>query len=184
MHRYLITSKDFYTDDKNIFSKILTKQILKHSPSHVLFRDKTNLNYAELAATLISVCDKFNGLKSFIHQDVELAKRLGATGVHLTSSQFNEITKAKKLSLKVIISTHTKEEILKAREQEVYAVTYSPIFKTPDKGEPKGVLELEEVVKSCDINIFALGGITTQEQVEMVEKTACYGFASIRYFAS
>ena len=81
-----------------------------------------------------------------------------------------------------IISCHSEKEILEAQKRGADAVTYSPIFSTPDKGEPKGLEDLNERVAKISLPIIALGGITTDEQVKAVEKSGCYGFASIRYF--
>ena len=182
MYKYLITSKDFYTCDVEKFCKILANQIEKHQPTHILYRDKENENYADQAAYFARVCAGYENLKSFIHQDINLAKRLNTTGVHLTSMQFDEIAKAKDFGLQVIVSTHAKEEILRAKDLGADAVTYSPIFSSPNKGEPKGVENLKEILNACDIDIFALGGILTQEHVKALEETNVYGFASIRYF--
>jgi len=182
MYKYLITSKDFYTDDTDLFCKILTNQLKKHQPQYALFRDKSNQNYNNQAACFVEVCAKFENIKSFIHQDINLAKELNATGVHLTSGQFEEIGKAKKSGLEVVISTHTHEEVLLAQKLGADAVTYSPIFASPDKGEPKGIDDLKELLEMCKINVFALGGIVTQEHIDMIEQTKAYGFASIRYF--
>jgi len=40
------------------------------------------------------------------------------------------------------------------------------------------------LLKVTNINIFALGGVVDKKQVELLEKTDLYGFASIRYFVS
>lgn len=162
--------------------KSCTKQLKEHIVDYALYRDKNNQNYAENAKDFIAICKEFTGVKAMIHQDVDLAHKLGADGVHLTSKQFNKITYAKSKDLYVIISTHTLDEVKTAKSLGADAVTYSPIFSTPDKGAPKGVEELKKVVQSVDINVFALGGITTQKEVDDVKKSKAYGFASIRYF--
>ncbi|MFA5462271.1 MAG: thiamine phosphate synthase [Sulfurimonas sp.] len=182
MQKYLITSREFYTQDSDIFSKTLYEQLKKHKPEYALFRDKTATNYKDLASIFTLTCKEIGGIKSFIHQDISLAKALGADGVHLTSKQFLEIQNAKSKNLEVIISAHTHDEVLQAQKLGADAVTYSPIFASPDKGEPKGVDDLEELLYKYKIKVFALGGILTNEQVEMIAKTKAYGFASIRYF--
>mgnify|MGYP002713170530 CR=1 FL=1 len=182
MHSYMITSREFYTDTPAVFRSILHEQIQKHLPTHVLYRDKHNPHYETQAHHFVEVCRQFMDVKSFIHQDVDLAHELEATGVHLTSEQFDKIKYAKSKNLEVIISTHTLDEVKKAQELGADASTYSPIFSTPNKGEPKGVKDLKNVVESVDINVFALGGITTQKEIQEVKKTGAYGFASIRYF--
>ena len=117
-----------------------------------------------------------------MHTDVKLAIKLNAYGIHLPSTAFDRIKEAKASGLKVIISTHTKEEVLNAESLGADCVTYSPIFATPNKGEPKGVDDLRTLLTQTQIKVFALGGIVTQEEVDVVEKTSVYGFASIRYF--
>jgi thiamine-phosphate pyrophosphorylase len=61
-------------------------------------------------------------------------------------------------------------------------VTYSPIFTTPNKGEPKGIEDLKDVLEITEIKIFALGGIVEDEQIKSISQTDSFGFASIRYF--
>jgi thiamine-phosphate pyrophosphorylase len=175
MKKYLIASSGFET--------VLEKQILKHKPDYVLYRDKENPHYDTNASKFVQICKQFDGVKTFIHQDVNLAKTLNATGVHLTSAQFDEIEYAKNLGLEVIVSTHTKEEVLEVQKKGADCVTYSPIFYSPHKGEPKGVEDLKALLEICSIKVFALGGIISQEQIEEIAKTNCYGFASIRYFS-
>jgi thiamine-phosphate pyrophosphorylase len=157
-------------------------QIKKSPPDYVLYRDKENPAYSTDAELFVNACKEFENIKCFIHQDVDLAVKLGADGVHLTSKQFDKIKYAKSKNLEVIISTHSFDEVKKAQILGADAVTYSPIFSTPNKGEPKGVDELKKLTDSVDIKVFALGGITTQKEIEKIEKTGAYGFASIRYF--
>jgi len=135
-----------------------------------------------MAKNFVETCKKLDSVKPFIHQNIDLAKELNAVGVHLTSTQFDEIAYAKELGLEVIISTHTHEEVLKAQGAGADAVTYSPIFASPGKGEPKGLNDLKEILCKCDIKVFALGGIVEDMQIKEVEKLGVYGFASIRYF--
>jgi len=182
LQKYLITSREFYTDAPAVFRKILHQQFVKHLPDFALYRDKSNPHYAIQAEHFVEVCAQFISIKAFIHSDYELAKKLNATGVHLTSLEFDKIAEAKALDLEVIVSTHSKEEVLNAAEQGADYVTYSPIFATPNKGEPKGVEDLKELLEMCDIKVFALGGIVDAQQVDAIEKTNAFGFASIRYF--
>ena len=181
MYSYLITDPKLYSQELTTFTDNLRAALLAHQPSFGLYRDKENSDYEHLAERFISLC-KENNTKAMLHGAVELAARLGAYGVHLTSQQFDEIQKAKQLKLFTVISCHSEEEVLKAEKLGVDAVTYSPIFSTPNKGEPKGLAELQRMVDKISLPIIALGGITTEREVKEVESTGCYGFASIRYF--
>ncbi len=181
MYSYLITDPKQYSQSLPEFSKKMKTALSRHQPSFALYRDKENSDYEQLAKVFIALCHD-TSTKAMVHGKVELAFKLKAHGVHLTSQQFDEIQKAKKLNLFTVISCHSEEEVLKAEKLGADAVTFSPIFSTPDKGEPKGLAELQRMVDKISLPIIALGGITTPEQVKAVEKSGCYGFASIRYF--
>lgn len=182
MKSYLITDPRFYSTAPAAFRKMLQKALQKHRPDFALYRDKNNPNYAETAKLFLEVCSGSENTKAMLHGNAEVAAELQAYGVHLTSQQFDEIAKAKALGLFVVISCHSEEEMSQAQKNGADAVTYSPVFSTPEKGEPKGLEDLNERVAKISLPIIALGGITTPEQVKAVEKSGCYGFASIRYF--
>ena len=148
----------------------------------VCYRNKNAVNFEEEAKAFIKKA-KNEGIENiFLNTDYLLASKLKVTGVHLTSKQQNFISSAKKLGLKVIISCHNEEEIKKVIEEKVDFITYSPIFETPNKGKPKGIKNLEQIVCKYDVKIIALGGIITKEQIEKIKHTKAAGFASIRYF--
>lgn len=182
MKSYLITDPSFYGSSRDSLESSLNAVFSKTIPDLALFRDKQTSDYPTLAQTFVTVCRYHNVPKVLVHGDSALASTLGADGVHLTSSQFAEITEAKKRGLYVVISTHTHDEALKAQEYGADAITYSPIFLSPNKGEPKGLEDLKEIVDKIRVPIFALGGITACEQINAVSTTGAYGFASIRYF--
>jgi len=174
---YFITDPSVCGSTPEAIEASLPFIIEKHHPDYICLRDKNNKAYAELAKVFL----KLKGThKKLLHGNVDLAISLGAFGVHLTSLQFDEISKAKDAGLFVIASTHSLEEAFLASQAD--AITYSPIFHSPNKGEPKGLGDLKEISGKIKTNIFALGGILTQEQIKQVETTGVYGFASIRYF--
>ncbi len=135
------------------------------------------------AATAFLTQAKKEGIKNiFLSEHYLLAKELGFDGVHLASHQYIFVPEAKRRGLKVIISCHTEAEIEEAIRKKVDFVTYSPIYQTPDKGEPKGIEDLKKMILCYNVKIIALGGIITQEQIKEVEEAGAFGFASIRYF--
>ena len=183
LKKYLITDPKHYSNNSELFRKNLTRVLKNNEVDIVCFRDKESENFEELAKIFVEICKDFNIEKILLNSNYELAKNLGANGVHLTSNQFEKIKEAKRLGLYVIISCHTFSEIEKAQNAYVNAVTFSPIFDTPNKGEPKGIEKLEEATNLYkNINIIALGGIVSKEQISKIENTKAYGFASIRYF--
>jgi len=149
----------------------------------IVYRDKSTENYHSNAKLFLEETNKHSFQKVLLHTDYLLAHKLKADGVHLKSTQFDDIEKAKALDLFVVISTHTREEAFKAQNLGVDMITYSPIFTTPNKGEPKGVTELQKLTTLLDIPVIALGGIVGEEQILQCEQSGAVGFASIRYFA-
>ncbi len=183
MIKYLISDPKYYTNNEKKFEQVLINTLNRQTIDIACFRDKESGNFQDLAKIFIKICKEKNIKKILLNGDYLLAYELNASGVHLTSTQFDDILKAKELGLYVIISCHTFEDIQKAIDYKADAVTYSPIFETPNKGVPKGIEALKEVVdKYPDINIIALGGIINDEQIEQISKTKANGIASIRYF--
>lgn len=178
---YLITDPHFYSQDPHCLRKILTKVLANHTPTFVCLRDKSTPNYASLALATVSLVQK-RGIKVLLHQDFKLAAVLGADGVHLPSDAKHCTQEAKHLGLHVIVSTHTLEEALYAQAQGADAITFSPIFASPGKGAPVGLEKLKEIVGILSLDVFALGGIVTNEHVRLCAQTGASGFASIRYF--
>lgn len=148
----------------------------------IVYRDKFNANYGDDAKEFLLEARKHSFTKILLHTDYKLAHKLKAYGVHLKSTQFDDIVKAKVLGLFTIISTHTFEEALNAQNLGADMITFSPIFFTPNKGEPKGIEGLRELVTLLNIPIIALGGILKQEQINLCEEVGAKGFASIRYY--
>ncbi|MEW5832549.1 MAG: thiamine phosphate synthase [Campylobacterota bacterium] len=182
MKQYLITDPSAYGALPDALRRSLETAFSKKLPDFALFRDKQTSHYRDLAQTFVAVSRSYGIAHVLLHGDYALAYELKADGVHLTSSQFDAIGEAKKKGLYVIISTHTHAEALNAQNLGADAITYSPIFPSPGKGEPKGLEDLKEIVDKIEIPIFALGGITSEEQIHAVAATGAYGFASIRYF--
>lgn len=149
----------------------------------IVYRDKQNDAYTLDAEKFITEARKFSFSKILLHSDIELTHKLKADGIHLKSTQCHNIKEAKALGLFVVISTHTVVEAQKAEQLGADMVTYSPIFPSPNKGEPKGVKELKKLVAMLSIPVIALGGIVTQEHIKLCENNGAFGFASIRYFA-
>ena len=110
-----------------------------------------------------------------------MACKLGFDGIHF-SSNFIHLLKDTPSNLIKIASTHNIKEIELANQYGADFITFSPIFATPNKGEPKGLEALKEAVKISKAKVIALGGIMSAEQICAVMKCDVAGFASIRYF--
>jgi len=182
---YLITDPDEYGSTLESFSKNLTNTLQNNHIDMVCFRDKKTKNIKHLAKACLNISKEFGISKILINTDINLAIDLGFDGVHLTSNQFDKINLAKEHNLYTVISCHTETEIKMAKELKTNIATYSPIFYKENKGKPKGLHNLENIVtkyQDDNFSIIALGGIITKEHIEKIKQTNCKGFASIRYF--
>lgn len=112
--------------------------------------------------------------------DIALAAK--ADGVHLTANSLptDVIRKSFPNDFIIGVSTHTLEAAIKASSDGADFIVFGPIFETPNKGEPKGLVNLAEV---CDVlhpfPILALGGIDKANVLSVLEAGAA-GFAAIR----
>lgn len=182
MKKYLITDPKYYTQDPSLFKERLSYALELHHPELMLYRDKENADPQELSKVFVALAKEYQQTKSFLHSDFILAHSLGADGVHLTYRDKDSIHKAKELGLEVIVSTHSHEEAQDAQQLGADYITYSPIFTTPNKGEPKGLEDLQELLQKVSVKVIALGGIVSAKELEALKQCSVYGFASIRYF--
>ncbi len=147
----------------------------------IVYRDRNASDYNHNAYIFVKYArDKFE--KVMVHGDVDLALELEADGVHLRSDQLQEIVRAKKEKLFVVVSTHTLEEIVYAQKSGADIVTLSPVFRSPGKGKPMGVQRFAEIVSRVEVSVLALGGISTERDIELCMEVGAAGFAAIRYF--
>jgi thiamine-phosphate pyrophosphorylase len=173
------------TDPSTLYFQTLQSDIKRFfkKADILVYRDKSNQNYHLDAKIFLEEAKKYHFSKILLHSDYQLAQRLDADGVHLKSTQCHEIALAKALGLFVVISTHSIEEALEAELEGADMITFSPIFSTPNKGQPKGLEALNELVRKVGIPVVALGGILSKKQIESCQKQGAKGFASIRYFS-
>lgn len=183
MTSYLITDSKYYGTTCREFEQNFALHVTKHKPTFALLRDKNSTIYNNLAEIFVPLCKSLH-VESFIHSDINLAIKLGAYGVHLPFSHALHVAKARENKLFSIVSTHSLSEALKAQKLGANAITYSPIFDTPNKGKPVGLEKLKEIIDKITINCFSLGGIITPLHVEKCLHVNPYGFASIRYFTT
>ncbi|MBE0495218.1 MAG: thiamine phosphate synthase [Campylobacterales bacterium] len=180
---YLITDPHFYSQDPAVLCETLAVVFAHHTPTYACLRDKSASNYSALAKIFIPFVQS-RGVKAVLHSNVDLALALGADGVHLPFPLAHRIAQAKEKGLYVMASTHTHEEALTVQKEGADAITFSPIFPTPDKGPAVGLEKLKEIIGILSLDVFALGGIVTDAQIRLCKQAGASGFASIRYFCN
>ena len=177
--KYLITDPKYYGSTPQLLQEKL--QLHVKDVDFLCFRDKESCNVEPLIKVAVDFAKAIK-LHVIINSHIDLAYQYGAYGVHLTSMQLDAIAQAKSWGLFVVVSTHTLSEALQAERLGADMITYSPIFLSPNKGEPKGVEALVKVVKAVRIPVIALGGIVTQTHIDKIRYSGAQGFASIRYW--
>jgi thiamine-phosphate pyrophosphorylase len=179
---YLITDPDFYSCDTTFFTRTLTEAYIKYKPDFACFRYKGEVaNKNELAKIFIDISTKYN-VKSIVNSDIEAALKFGAHGVHLPSKRLDDIRRVRELGLCAFASAHNADEAKFCQSMGADFITLSPVFASPNKGEPLGLDKFCEMVSELNVKVFALGGIITSEQIDALHISGAYGFASIRYF--
>lgn len=136
----------------------------------------------ELAAQTVKLT-RNSETKILINDRADIAFAANADGVHLTSrSLAADILRCHFPNDFIIgVSTHTIEKAELAKNQDADFVTFSPIFGSPQKGNPLGVEKLREVCEKLKpFPVIALGGIDATNYKSVLENGA-NGFAAIRF---
>ena len=127
---------------------------------------------------------KHSNTKLLVNDRADIARAANADGVHLTSNSIpTEIIRQNFLSKFIIgVSAHSIEKAQLAQFGGADFVTYSPIFYSPDKGEPQGIENLRQVCGGLNpFPVIALGGIDETNFAETLQAGA-KGVAAIRLF--
>jgi thiamine monophosphate synthase len=147
----------------------------------LLYRDKSNPNYAKFAKIFVERARSYNFERVLIQNDINLALELGAD-IHFSSDNFSKIPEAKEQNLFTVASCHTETEVNLAQELGVDMVTLSPLFPSPNKGATIPKQLFESICRNSKVPVIALGGIISQREIDEAILLGAKGIASIRYF--
>ncbi|MCD7878310.1 MAG: thiamine phosphate synthase, partial [Candidatus Gastranaerophilales bacterium] len=129
----------------------------------------------ELGKRIRELCSIYNAL--FIVNDrIDIAQIVHADGVHLGQEDI-DIKSAREIAgenMIIGISTHCREQAIKAKESGADYIGAGPIFATPTKQntQPVGFEYLNWVSKNIDIPYFAIGGIDLNNCQEVINQGA------------
>lgn len=157
------------------------KNALDNGLRMIQVREK-NMAKADLRrfAEAVLDCAGRYGAKVLINGDIELARGLGAHGVHLTSAQIKTLTGRPGLAL-VGASCHTPDELAQARKLDVDFVVLGPVFPTP--GHPDtpalGWRAFGDLIRDYTLPVYALGGLRRADLAAAWEHGA-HGVAMVR----
>lgn len=177
---------------------IITDQRISHGKTHfevaeaVLAGGATVLQFRdkEMDETeAIAVCRNINkltkkkGIPFIINDRIEVAKVIGADGVHLgqKDAPFDFARKILGKDKIIGISVETVEQAIRATEGGADYLGVGPIYSTAtkvDAGEPLGLARIREIKKAVNLPVVAIGGIN-ENNLEEVLKVGADGVAII-----
>jgi thiamine-phosphate pyrophosphorylase len=154
------------TQIKNKTADIIINEVIaaiKGGAVVVQFRDKESLDAIYLADQLVKVCHEYK-VPLLINDDIELAIKVGADGVHI-GREDGAISEARdRLGADAIIGVscyNFVEQALNAQEQGATYVAFGRFFPSSSKplAAPAELDTLRKAKFLLDIPIVAIGGI-------------------------
>lgn len=128
-----------------------------------------------------------SSMRLLVNDRSDIARAAGANGVHLTSQSLpaNVVRETCGPGFLIGVSTHSREEVLAARNQGADFVVFGPVFETGSKlafGAPQGLDKLREVSSEAGrFPVLAIGGISLENMQSCLEAGA-RGVAAISMF--
>jgi thiamine-phosphate pyrophosphorylase len=115
-----------------------------------------------------------------VNDRVDVALAAGADGVHLPARGLDVVAARALVGARLVgVSTHTRDEAIRAARAGADYVVFGPVWPTPGKGPPTGLDALADVVRACaPVPVFALGGVDAERARAAVAtgaRLACIG---------
>jgi len=157
---------------------MLTQQVLISGVQLIQYRNKIADNALKLeqAALLSTLCHEFN-TPLIINDDLDLAIKVGADGVHLGIEDITVVEARRRLGPGKIIGASCYNKLRYAIEAENYGADYvafgSFYISSTKPGAVSAPINLLCKAKQClQIPVVAIGGIDSENIVELVYKGA------------
>jgi thiamine-phosphate pyrophosphorylase len=182
---YIITDDSFGHSHLEIM-----REAAKAGAAIFQYRDKRQGARGKLkTARKLAAYAKAHGLTFIVNDDIDIARKVDADGVHLGFRDARrEMRSARKMlgNDKIIgISASNLKEAVKAEAMGADYVGFGPVFKTPIKpnAKPTGIKELKQVTKRVTIPVVAIGGVCARTIGQVMASGAASG-AVIRYVSA
>ena len=186
---YFILGSQNVKDQDPLF---ILEQALQGGITCFQFREKgagakTGEEKFQLAKQMQKLCQKYQ-VPFFVNDDLELAIRLKADGIHVGQDDLSiqAIRKIAPTEMKIGLSTTTIEQAIEAEKQAIDYIGIGPIFLTTTKSDAKQPIGLEgmiEIIRATpQLPSVAIGGITQSDLVE-IRKAGADGIAVISEIA-
>ncbi|HHJ34200.1 MAG TPA: thiamine phosphate synthase [Gammaproteobacteria bacterium] len=172
---YVITDEDLINEDQ---FKHIIESALQGGASIIQYRDKSDDQEKRLhqARILRSLCEQYQTL-CLINDDIELARAVGADGVHLGKEDASISQARAVLGTNAIIGISCYDDIplaLTAEKNNADYVAFGAIFSSRTKKDAKvaGLEILSRAEQQLSLPICAIGGITRDNVESVIESGA------------
>lgn len=159
------------------------EQALKGGATMIQLREKhlDEAAFLQEAEAMLELCHRYQ-VPLIINDRVELAKKVGADGVHVGQSDM-QLARAREILGEEAIIGVTAKTVAQAKAAEAGGATYlgsGAVFGTSTKTDAKAMtLDLfEEICESVSIPVVAIGGIQ-EHNIEELAGRKMTGFAII-----
>lgn len=156
------------------------------------FREKGSSRLDEdakvkLGQQLHRLCQSY-GVPLLVDDDVELAKLIGADGIHVgqKDQRIEQVIAEVGDQLTIGYSCNTASQVAHANRLPVDYIGVGPIYPTNSKADADPVIgpqQLRELVQLSKHPVVAIGGIN-HDNLQEVAATGCDGAAMISYLAN
>ena len=169
---YAITPDGKSADDILEF----TTAVLKGGACVVQYRQKNSLNAIDLAKALLELCHAHH-VPFIINDNVELAEKIGADGVHLGKEDGSILETRQRLGESAIIGVscyNSLEMAIEAEKQGANYVAFGRFFTSHSKplAAPAEIGTLTAAKKILTLPIIAIGGILPENGASLLDAGA------------
>ncbi len=177
---YAVTDRA-WTGEKTLCAQV--EEALRGGVTCVQLREKNLSDDAFLAEAfeMAALCRRY-GVPLFINDNVEVAIRCGADGVHVGQSDMEagEVRRRVGDGMMIGVSVHSVEEALRAQRSGADCLGVGAMFSTSTKPDA-GVLSwqtLHNICQAVDIPVVAIGGINARN-IEQLSGSGVDGVALV-----
>ncbi|MSN96620.1 thiamine phosphate synthase [Campylobacter sp. FMV-PI01] len=168
---YVLTD-DFYTKDDNLFLQV--KEILENGVKIIQFRSKKPKINENLARGLVMLCEDFKA-KLIVNDNISLAKKISAHGIHLGKDDVNLIDAIKFLGRDKIYGVSCYDDInlaIKLQNLGASYVAFGAVFSSSTKKEAK-ICNINNIdFSKLSIPTCLIGGINSSNISKILYKNA------------
>ena len=153
-------------------------QIAACHPAGIVLREKymPEPEYKTLAAQVLEICRTYH-TPCILHSFIETALELNAKAIHLPLPIMRQMEEHKKTAFSCIgASCHSLDDAKEAKKLGCTYITAGHIFETDCKKglSGRGIPFLQEIVRSVNLPVYAIGGIDEQN-IKLIRSAGASG---------